>query len=307
MADIILHHYPPSPFSEKVRTGLGLKGLAWQSVAQNRLPDRPELFAMTGGYRRIPVMQIGADIYCDTQCILTELDHRFPEPGFFPDGKAIAQGVARWVDVCLFPHAVRIAVAPLAAELPAEFLADRARLYLGPDGDFAREAADLPHHLAQFRAQLGWLDQQLSGHRWLLGDQPGMADLAAWYVVWVVAERYRDAMTLFGAFPALSAWMARMRAIGHGHSTPISPAEALEVAAHSEPTSGTESDPGDSQGLTPGTPVTVVPATDSGDPEVAGRVRMVTTDRIVLDHANERCGRVAIHFPRAGYRVTVAD
>ena len=53
MTDFILHHYPPSPVSEKVRAGFGLKGLAWRSVEQNRLPDRPELFAMTGGYRRI--------------------------------------------------------------------------------------------------------------------------------------------------------------------------------------------------------------------------------------------------------------
>ena len=57
MAEIILHHYPQSPVAEKVRTGLGLKKLAWRSVEQNRLPDRPELLAMTGGYRRIPVIR----------------------------------------------------------------------------------------------------------------------------------------------------------------------------------------------------------------------------------------------------------
>ncbi|MDG2075546.1 MAG: glutathione S-transferase N-terminal domain-containing protein, partial [Arenicellales bacterium] len=85
MAQIILHHYPASPVSEKVRTGLGLKRLTWYSVEQNRLPDRPELFAMTGGYRRIPVMQIGSDMYCDTQCIFNELEKRFPEPTFFPN------------------------------------------------------------------------------------------------------------------------------------------------------------------------------------------------------------------------------
>ena len=55
MAQIILHHYPASPVSEKVRTGLGLKRVTWYSAEQNRLPDRLELFAMTGGYRRIRV------------------------------------------------------------------------------------------------------------------------------------------------------------------------------------------------------------------------------------------------------------
>jgi len=129
MSEIILHHYPPSPVSEKIRTGPGLKQLSWRSVEQSRLPDRPELFAMTGGYRRIPVMQLGADIYCDSLCILTELERLHP---------------------------------------PA-LLADRARLYLGPDGSFADEVKDLPHVLAQFRAQLGWLETRLQTGRDYMG------------------------------------------------------------------------------------------------------------------------------------------
>jgi len=87
MESIILHHYPPSPVAEKIRKAFGLKGLNWCSVEQNRLPDRPELFAMTGGYRRIPVMQIGADIYCDSQMILRELELRVPTPTLHPDAK----------------------------------------------------------------------------------------------------------------------------------------------------------------------------------------------------------------------------
>jgi hypothetical protein len=35
MTDIILHHYETSPYSEKVRLGLGLKGLAWGSVRRS--------------------------------------------------------------------------------------------------------------------------------------------------------------------------------------------------------------------------------------------------------------------------------
>src|SRR5258708_14571965 len=85
MTEMIIHHYPASPVSEKIRAGMGIKKLTWRCVEQNRLPDRPELFAMTGGYRRIPVMQIGADIYCDTQCVLRELERRGPPPPLFSD------------------------------------------------------------------------------------------------------------------------------------------------------------------------------------------------------------------------------
>ncbi len=82
---IILHHFPQSPFSEKIRLIFGLKKIAWTSVVITRIMPRPDLMPMTGGYRRTPVMQIGADIYCDTQCIIRELERRFPEPTLFPE------------------------------------------------------------------------------------------------------------------------------------------------------------------------------------------------------------------------------
>jgi glutathione S-transferase len=83
---IILHHYPQSPVAEKVRIVLGMKGLSWKSVEIPRLPPKPNLVALTGGYRLTPVMQIGADIYCDTKCIIRELQRRFPFPTLFQGG-----------------------------------------------------------------------------------------------------------------------------------------------------------------------------------------------------------------------------
>src|SRR5439155_485317 len=84
---IILHHYDTSPYSEKVRLGLGLKGLAWASVEIPVIMPKPDLTALTGGYRKTPVLQIGADIYCDSQLIMRELERRHPSPGFYPAGR----------------------------------------------------------------------------------------------------------------------------------------------------------------------------------------------------------------------------
>ena len=70
--EIILHNYPNSPFSEKVRVAFGIKGLSWRSVIQPVIMPKPDLIPLTGGYRKIPVMQIGADIFCDSQIILRE-------------------------------------------------------------------------------------------------------------------------------------------------------------------------------------------------------------------------------------------
>ena len=309
MTDFILHHYPPSPVSEKIRAAFGLKRLAWASVEQNRLPDRPELFAMTGGYRRIPVLQIGADIYCDTQAIFGELEARAPTPTLFPGGgKGMPFGVSRWTDSEFFLAAMKTAFAPMAASLPPALVADRTRLYLGPDGDMAKELADLPHTLSQLRAQFGWIEDRLDGGRaFILGDAPGMPDLLVWHLFWFVRERYAEAPRFFEQFPNLSAWGERMAAIGHGSSTSMSPAAALEAAKAADPTTPEQSDPLDPQGLAPGVRASVEPLTDSAEAAVSGVVRLVSRDRIALTLETAECGTVAVHFPRVGYRVTLLD
>jgi len=307
MSDLIFHHYPPSPVSEKIRTAFGLKGLAWHEVEQNRLPDRPELFAMTGGYRRIPVLQIGADIYCDTQCMFQELEARFPEPTFFPnDGSGLPFALSRWTDGPLFDLAFRIAFAPVAGDLPPAFVADRVRLYIGADADLEKELADLPHTLAQCRAQFGWLETRLeTGRTYILGDAPGMPDLLAWFVYWFITERYAEAAAFFEEFPKLNAWAERIVAIGHGQSTPMTAAEALDIAKNATSITPEAADPRDPQGLTVGMQVAVAPLTDSGETAVEGKVRASSRDRIAVTIENPLCGEVVVHFPRVGYRVVV--
>src|ERR1051326_3820360 len=94
MTDVILHHYDISPYSEKVRLGLGLKGLAWASVEMPVIMPKPDLTALTGGYRKAPVLQIGADIYCDSQLIMRELERRHPSPSFYAAGRGAAAAPA---------------------------------------------------------------------------------------------------------------------------------------------------------------------------------------------------------------------
>src|SRR4051812_42878849 len=80
MTEIILHHYDTSPFSEKPRVMFGLKGLAWRSVIQPVTTPTPALTPLTGGCRRLRVMQIGAKVYCDSEVLLAELGPRPPPP-----------------------------------------------------------------------------------------------------------------------------------------------------------------------------------------------------------------------------------
>jgi len=306
--DLILHHYPPSPVSEKVRAAMGLKKLSWKSVEQSRLPERPELFDLTGGYRRIPVLQAGADIYCDTLCILNALERRHPEPTFFPDGSAgLSYALGRWTDTALFDLAVRLAFAPAVDQLPAALVEDRARLYLGPDGDFRKEAADIPHVLAQIKPQLGWLEEQLlAGRGFFFGDKPSLGDVYVWYIFWFVRGRYIEAEKLFAEFPALSAWGQRMEALGHGTPSDMTIGESYALAGQHEPQTQAAADADDPQGLVPGMAVKIVQVTDSGDPVVHGTVRAVSRDTIAILRETDGAGTVCIHFPRVGYRIAPA-
>jgi glutathione S-transferase len=305
--EIILHHYPASPVSEKVRIAFGMKGLAWRAVEIPRVPPKPDLMPLTGGYRRTPVMQIGADVFCDSQCILRELHARYPQPTFFPGGAdGLPWAVTRWTDA-LFDTAVRISLGANADQLPAEFAKDRGRLFLGPNGDLASLKPDIPHHAAQLRAQLGWIEQRLAGGReFMLGNEPGLPDAACYYVVWFVRGRWQGGAGLLSQFPALEAWEQRVKAIGHGRPTPMTPAEALEVARAASPATPEAVDPRDPLGLGASQEIGVVPDLDSGEPTVRGRLRFADRDRVAILRDDPTAGSVCVHFPRVGYRIVLA-
>jgi glutathione S-transferase len=305
--EIVLHHYPASPVSEKVRVGLGIKGLAWRSVEIPRLPPKPDLMPLTGGFRRTPILQIGADIYCDSQCILRELQRRFPRPTFYPDGdEGLSWAISRWTDA-LFEVAVRLSLGANAAQLPEPFAKDRVRLFFGPNGDLNKLQADVPHTAAQLRAQFGWIDRRLAdGSRFMLGADAGLADALVYYLVWFVRARWQGGPGLLSEFPALEAWELRVKAIGHGRPAEMSPGEALELARAAEPATPEQSDGRDPQGLKPGQSVSVVADLDSGELPVTGRVRFVDRDSIAIVREDARVGTVCVHFPRVGYRVTAA-
>ncbi|MGI9381767.1 MAG: glutathione S-transferase family protein [Methyloligellaceae bacterium] len=308
MDEIIFHHYPQSPVSEKVRVGFGIKGVAWRSVEIPRLPPKPDLMPLTGGYRRTPVMQVGADIYCDSQCILRELERREPEPTFYPGGApGMVWGVSRWTDGPLFTMAVRLVLGAAADDLPEDFAKDRGRLYFGPDCDLNAVRADLPHVIAQLRAQFGWMNQRLEGGRaFMLGDAPGLPDVLDYYLIWFVRGRWEGGPAFLSQFPALVAWEERMAAIGHGTPSDMGSSEALGIARAAEPATPEHADPDDPQGLAPGMSVSVVPDVDGGDPPVAGTVHAVDQETIAILRDDERAGRVCVHFPRVGFRVTPA-
>lgn len=306
MPELILHHYPQSPVSEKVRKVLGIKGLAWRSVEIPRLPPKPDLMPLTGGYRFTPVMQIGADIFCDSLAITCAIQERFPEPTLFPGGgDGMALGVSRWTDGLFFQTALEVVFGAEHKKMPPEFIVDRGQIYFGADWNMEKLEADLAGSIARLRVQFGWVEERLAtGRRFMLGDAPGLPDALTYYLTWFVRGRWDGGPDFLAQFPNLCAWEERVAAIGHGSPSDLTSGEALEIARTSEPATPETADPGDPRGLKPGDSVAVTSA--QGGFTVEGRVLSLRRHEIAVLRDDDRIGRVAIHFPALGYRVKKA-
>ncbi len=229
MSALILHHFDWSPFAEKARLALGLKRLAWQSVQIPMVMPRPQLMPLTGGYRKTPVLQVGADIYCDTRLIAAELERRFPSPTLFPAGnRGVALALSQWSDTSLFEPGAGLSMA-LATQVPEAVLADRRQFFAFMD--FSRLTADIPHMEGQLRANLELLEAQLAdGRPYLLGAACGWADITAYFPLWMARHFVPSLSAVLDANQRTRAWETRMEGIGHGTRTEIEAGAALEAA-----------------------------------------------------------------------------
>src|SRR6266436_5439521 len=246
---LILHHYDASPFSEKIRKIFGLKRLKWRAVEQPSIMPKPNLVPLTGGYRRIPVLQIGADVWCDTGIIIRKIDELKPEPTIYPGGlTAAADTMNQWADRRMFFSTTPVIFEKLAAVVPKEFIEDRSKMMQG--ANFAEIAQVAPDARNQVVAFLDQLERQLNGRSFILGNAFSLADAASFHPVWflriepssfALAQKYKNVMR----------WFERIDAMGYGEVKPMDPDEALKIAKDSTPAAATGGG-ADANGLKPG-------------------------------------------------------
>jgi glutathione S-transferase len=299
--EFILHHYDTSPFSEKPRLMFGLRGLAWRSVIQPTVMPKPDLVPLTGGYRRAPVMQIGADVFCDSQVILAEIDRRV---GIASHG--LGWAVNLWADRLFFQSSVAVIFGELGEGVPRAFIEDREQLMGRPFDVAAMQAAAAPMSV-QWRAQAAWIDSALAHDApFLQGDAAGLADIAAYMNIWFMTRfTPQTGATLLGGLDRLEAWRTRVEAIGHGQRSEMTTTEALAVARATQPSADIEHDVADPLGLKPGASVEVS-ADDYGRDPIRGVLVAANRERVVIGREDHDLGRLDIHFPRVGYIVTAA-
>ncbi len=308
MPDIILHHYDLSPFFEKIRLALGYKGLAWTSVVVDAVPPRPALDALTGGYRRVPVLQMGADICCHTEVIFRALERVEPTPTLYPAGEGIAKALSLGWNRATWKPAIGVLVTHIGEHLPEEYLRDRKEHYLGYDISRDAMAPMLPAHLQQMSAQIDWLASMLrqNGDD-LTGPALGAADLTCHHSIRLLrANAGAEAIDAqLHIAPEVVAWMDRIAAIGHGTKTDMTPGDAVALAKAATP-----ADPGlgdnDPSGLSLRTTVSVTP-NDNARVPVTGTLVGADAQEVVIAVENAEAGKLHVHFPRAGFDTLAAD
>jgi glutathione S-transferase len=303
MSELILHHYDVSPYAEKIRLALGLKGLAWRSVQAPMVMPKPYHVELTGGYRRVPVLQIGADIYCDTHCIARVLDRLHPSPPLSPPGQeTLENALSRWAETTFMM--VVTAFFGIGGVFPQEFVEDRRKTMVPPWLDLDQSAALLPTKLLQIRTNLDRVEALLAdGRAFLLGAEPSLADLSAFHPFMVLTIHARTA-ALLERLTHVPAWLERVRSIGHGERSELDAEEALAIARSSSP-AAFQGEAVLPEGMQLGDPVLVL-ADEYGSGPVTGALAPSDLYEIAVRRETERAGEVVVHFPREEYSLVAS-
>lgn len=305
--DIYFHHYPTSPFAEKVRAILGYKGMAWHSVMQPQIMPKPDLVALTGGYRRIPALQIGNDVVCDTALICDVLEHLSPDKTLYPAGvKGAARTVAQWADSTLFWTAMSFNFSPAGAahmfagrppEALAAFAEDRKTMRAGAARMNVQDATPA------YKSYLRRINTMVDGQDFVLGAQPSVADFSIYHPLWFT-RNIAPLAGILDATPAVLAWMDRIKAMGHGTIVKSSATEAIAAAAgftganHLFDVKNEVFQ--DEHGIPLGTQVSIT-AESFGLESTVGELVAATRTRYTLRRTDPCAGKVHVHFPRIGF------
>ena len=301
MDEIILHHYDFSPFSEKIRLIFGIKRLAWRSAIIPSVMPKPDLLPLTGGYRHTPVLQIGADIYCDTRLIADELDRRFPDlPLLRPLTSGLALAVEAWAERDLFWPIARYVSGTNAETVDLSLHVDRAALRGKHTPSIERLKAVAHAERGRIESQLPLIDSMLqNGRPFLISEEVSRADLAVYHGLWFLRAMPIDCSSILQPYPRILSWMKRIHAIGTGVSEDTTSRDAINVARHATALAPRQSQPMSSDPKL-GAAIAIRPE-DYRTEEVIGEVVLLDRNEIAVQRKEDAVGTVVVHFPRIGY------
>lgn len=304
MPDLILHHYWPSPFAHKIRLALGLSGVAWRSVEIPRVPPKPLLMPLTAGYRRTPVLQSGADVYCDTQNIVRALTAITDNHQLLPtdlSGKILA--FTDWADGAVFNLAARVVLTSALDTAPPEFIQDRGGLYFGPNWTPEGLRSQLPGVILQLAAHLNSIDSGLGAQGGFMSNDLSYADVTIAYLAWFIRGRWDQGPEFLQQFANIERIEREVHEAVREVYEDLSAEDALKIASNSESQSPSGVTKQCGVTLRQGKQIAIKPQAETSDPPVVGRLRYLDRVRVSIDHHAPEVGDVVVHLPVAGYQI----
>ena len=302
---IILHHYPFSPYSEKIRAMFGFTNIEWASCIASEAPPRGKLDLLAGGYGRIPIGQLGSDIFCDTNIIADEIANMTNKPALSDrslDQAALKQ--RQWLETTLFFACVNRAFSLSLIKRIAKdkgllnlvhFLKDRIEMGMKASISMGSPKS-APKHIHQ---ALNDLAKGLAYKDFVGGDGPNIIDFAAYHCFWFLHEvgQKKD----LNKHQKVLTWYHRMNTFSSMPTQEISIEDALNEAKISQPR------PLDKRYLQDhriGSKIVISPS-DYRKVPVSGVLAGVDEQRWIILREQSETGPVHLHFPTKAVDVTI--
>ncbi|KAF2430790.1 hypothetical protein EJ08DRAFT_633215 [Tothia fuscella] len=322
--DIVLYHYTFSPYARRIVWYLQLRGIPYAQCLQPAILPRLDLEALNVNYRRIPILSIGRDFYCDTRLILRKLDSKFP-PGLSSDDpnlKALERLLERWtVDAGIFGRAVQLIPTDLPNMRDPKFHKDR-EAFSGRIGGWDKEKMEKarPEAVVHIRDAFELMESTLlaDGRDWVFKtEKPSMGDIeAVWPFHWLTDMPGALPDTISDRqFPKVFAWLDRFRnAVAQAKESGPKPVtlkgkdvvEYMKTAQLVE--SSGEIDVNDPLGLKAGDEVEVWPIETGFTHRDRGKLVTLTPNEVVVSkHTRHGNKEIHVHCQRWGFRVAKVE
>jgi glutathione S-transferase len=281
----------------------GYCDVQWQSVISPAMPPRSIVDPLAGGYRRIPVMQVGADIFCDSKLIAAELARSCnkPELSFESCGQEISE-YSHYVDTVVFMAGVQTST-PLKAVMTVfklfsplqaiKFIKDRAGLRKASSGrPLGRERA-----LKLIGDHYADMESKLADNKFLFANTPTIADFSAYHNLWF--KNLSDGSKPLAGHQNVNAWFKRMSKIGHGDRSSATKRTAFDSAKSQAPRDIPENM---KKAEHIGHKVEIGPS-DYAKDSVIGVLVGGDQSRWILARETTQFGTVHVHFPTQGFDI----
>lgn len=281
---------------------------------------RPDLSSLDVAYRRMPLLAIGKDIYCDSRLIISKLESLYPASALKPPTSAddgIRKLFETWtVDGGIFANAVKL----MPYWLPGSFLSNKAFVDDRAQLSGRRMTAEVmeagrPDGLQHLRLALDVLETTFfaDGREWILGTKElSLADLdAVWPFEWLIVDPFmKGALSEEhindGIYPRTFAWVRRfmgeVEKKKHQAPRPTTldgEAMSSKVLNSSMTPEATKFDSDDPLKVQAGDQVQVFPSDYGQNNKDHGTLLGLSTHEVVIRNKKG----LHLHFPRWNFRI----